>query len=251
MNDGKWGSYLQRFHGERPGITEAVLGKATHGDTNPYEWAVEALDGRGPVLDLACGSAPLGQLIPDLLCIGIDSSRAELGVAARAGATPLIRASCNDIPLRDDAVDAVVCSMALQVVQPVDRTLDEVARVLRPGGVFVAIVPVPSPLSLRDRVRYTRLFIALRVARLGCPNDHAWASAMSLLRSHELDVVSDESRCFRLDLSGQEACASLVHSFYLPGCSSTRVRAAVNVARRWQGSHTGIPLRRIVAIRRD
>ena len=74
MNDATWGRYLRRFHGERPGITEAVLGKARDGATSPYEWAVQALDASGPVLDLACGSAPLRRLIPDLLCIGMDSS---------------------------------------------------------------------------------------------------------------------------------------------------------------------------------
>ena len=251
MNDATWGSYLRRFHGEQPGITEAVLGKARDGATSPYEWAVQALDASGPVLDLACGSASLRRLIPDLLCIGMDSSRAELGVASRAGATPLILASSSDIPLSDRAVAAVVCSMALQVLQPLDRTLDEVARVLRPGGMLVVIVPAGSPLSFRDRVRYARLFIALRVARLGYPNDDALSNTAALLQSHGLDVESDERRRFRLDLSGQEDCESLVQSFYLPGSSSTRARAAVRVARRWQGSHIGIPLRRIVAIRGD
>lgn len=249
MNDVTWGSYLRRFHGERPGITETVLGKARHVDTSPYEWTVQELDRRGPVLDLACGSAPIRRLIPDLLCIGLDSSPAELGVASRAGATPLILGSSSDIPLSDDAVAAVVCSMALQVLQPLDRTLDEVARVLRPGGMFVAIVPVGSPVSFRDRVRYARLFIALRVARLGYPNDDALASPVSLLQSHGLNVLSDERRRFRLELSGQEDCDCFVQSFYLPGRSATRARAAVRVARRWQGSHIGIPLRRIVAIR--
>ena len=205
--------------------------------------------GSGPVLDLACGSAPLRRLIPDLLCIGMDSSRAELGVASSAGATPLILASSSDIPLSDKAVAAVVCSMALRVLQPIDRTLDEVARVLRPGGMLVVIVPAGSPLSFRDRVRYARLIIALRVARLGYPNDDALTSPVSLLQSHGLNVLSDERRRFRLDLSGQEECESFVQSFYLPGRSSTRACAAVRVARRWQGSHIGIPLRRIVAIR--
>lgn len=64
------------------------------------------------------------------------------------------------LPLRDDSVDAVVMSMALMLVPLVD-TLAEVARVLRPGGVFVATVPTGGPLPSRDWLRYARLCLAL------------------------------------------------------------------------------------------
>ena len=136
----------------------------------------------------------------------------------------------------------MVCSMELQVPQPLDRTLDEVARVLRPGGMLVVIALASSSLSFRDRVRYARLFIARRVAQLGYPNDDASTSPVSLLQSHGLNVPSEERRRFRLDLSMQEDCESFVRSLYLPGRSSTRACTAVRVARRWQGSHIGNPV---------
>ncbi len=123
MDDVTWGSYVG-LHGDGRASPRLFRAKRD-GATSPYEWAVQALDASGPVLDLACGSAPLRRLIPDLLCIGMDSSWAELGVASRVAATPLILASSSDIPLSDKAVAAVVCSMALQVLQPLDRTLDE------------------------------------------------------------------------------------------------------------------------------
>lgn len=222
MSDATWGSYLRNFHEERPGITEDILGKACDGDESPYEWAVKAFGTRGPVLDLACGSAPLHWLIPDLLCIGVDSSPAELSVAAREGAMPLILALSSDIPLTDDAVFAVVCSMALQVLEPLDRTLKEVARVLRPGGIFVALLPASSPLSFRDRIRYARLLVALRVARLGYPNDDALTDPVSLLQPHGLDVVSDERRRFRLTSACRKIARPLSNrSTFLPGQRST------------------------------
>ena len=123
VDDVTWGSYVG-LHGDGRASPRLFRAKRD-GATSPYEWAVQALDASGPVLDLACGSAPLRRLIPDLLCIGMDSSWAELGVASRVAATPLILASSSDIPLSDKAVAAVVCSMALQVLQPLDRTLDE------------------------------------------------------------------------------------------------------------------------------
>ncbi|WP_199040862.1 hypothetical protein [Glycomyces salinus] len=40
-----WAGYVGRFHAERPGITERVLGREFDGGRRPYEWLVSALFG--------------------------------------------------------------------------------------------------------------------------------------------------------------------------------------------------------------
>lgn len=250
MYDAVWAGYVQRFHDERAGITEVVLGGARHGDDSPYQWAVQPVGTHGPVVDLACGSAPLHRLITAPLCVGVDSSRAELGLAASAGAGPLVLAAADDVPLTAGVASAVVCSMSLQILQPLDRTLDEVARLLRPGGVFVALIPASGPLSLRDGIRYARMLVALHRRRFGYPNDDAIASPVPLFGAHGLDVVSDERRRFGLAVSAPAVGEAFVRSLYLPGGSRARSEAAARVARRWLGHELGIPLRRIVATRR-
>jgi hypothetical protein len=56
-----WDRYVRGFHGQRAGITEAVLGRTRAEDgTDPYTWLAEPIGhDSGVVVDLACGSAPL------------------------------------------------------------------------------------------------------------------------------------------------------------------------------------------------
>lgn len=59
-DDDGWDGYLAAFHAERPGITEAVLGRARSDDGgDPYDWLTDALPDQGVVVDIACGSGPL------------------------------------------------------------------------------------------------------------------------------------------------------------------------------------------------
>ena len=244
-----WADYLRQFHDTRAGITDVVIGGARHRGISPYQWAVQALGDRNPVVDMACGSAPLHRLITSAVCIGVDSSPAELRLAARSGAGPLLLADSGHIPMAAGSAAAVVCSMSLQILHPLERSLAEAARLLRPGGIFVALLPADRPLSLRDRYRYARLLVALRRRRLGYPNDRALADAVPLFHAHGLEIVHDERRRFGLDTA--TVGDAFVRSLYLPGGSPGRLEAAGRLARGWAGHQLGIPVRRIVATRRS
>lgn len=84
------------------------------------------------MLDLACGSAPTGDVLPAAQYVGRDLSCAELRLAAARGLS-VAQADAARLPVADAGVDAVVCSMALQLL-PLQPALAEVRRVLRPGG---------------------------------------------------------------------------------------------------------------------
>jgi len=103
------------------------------------------------ILDLACGA---GANMPGLLAaldrsgwlVGIDDSPGMLAQAQRRlvrhSAPPrvsLLRSDAAWLPFADNAFDRVICTYALRVIPHYQRALDEVRRVLKPGGVFVVL----------------------------------------------------------------------------------------------------------------
>ncbi len=240
-----WDGYVQHFHEERAGITERVLRRCLADGQSPYEWCAEALKDGGPVLDLACGNGPMADHTSRWF--GTDRSSAELRAARSVERGPLVRADAGALPMRSAAVARAVCSMSLQVVEPLGTVLGELARVLAPGGQVVALVPAGGPLGWRDALPYGRLQVALRT-RIRYPNDPqlapgALAAALELV---QLRIVTDERRAFGLSLRSVEDVATLVTSLYLPDVDPLRVAAARRSLAGRIGTDLAVPLRRLV-----
>jgi len=148
--------HLKALHEEAAGFTEACASACVdrHG-RNSYAWISEAVTPPpgGSVLDLACGSGVLLELCraryeASVALTGLDVSAAELRLAHE-------RLTDAEITLHegvaqsldfaaDDSFDAVLCHWALTLMDPLEPVLAEIARVLRPGGVFSAIVDGPG-----------------------------------------------------------------------------------------------------------
>jgi SAM-dependent methyltransferase len=85
------------------------------------------------VLDVFCGSRPYEDLLPDgSRCIGFDIDN-HYGVADVVGA--------DFLPFEDASFDLVLCTEAFQYVPDPQAGVDELRRVLRPGGAVVIAVP--------------------------------------------------------------------------------------------------------------
>lgn len=96
------------------------------------------------VLELGCGSAPCTGWLQDraAFAVGMDISAGMLGRATRPA--PLVQADALALPFADAAFDIVFTAFgALPFVADLDAALADAARVLRPGGRFVAAVPHP------------------------------------------------------------------------------------------------------------
>lgn len=96
-----WTNYLERFHDQRPGVTEAVFEHApVPGLGSAYDWLISALPARpGRVVDIACGNAPLQpRLTAAENYLGIDVSSAELAHARAQGRGPVVRADARCLP---------------------------------------------------------------------------------------------------------------------------------------------------------
>lgn len=103
------------------------------------------------VLEIGCGSAPCSRwlLREGADVVALDLSGRMLAHAAELNrstglAVPLLQGEAGALPFADASAD-VVCSAfgGLPFVADVEGTLREVARVLRPGGRFVASVNHP------------------------------------------------------------------------------------------------------------
>ena len=86
------------------------------------------------VLDLACGTGRYGIIAHERgaqQVIAIDNSPAML-----AGNSLLLRvqATSEIIPLASNSVDVVLCGLALGHLPGLQPSLDEIARILKPGG---------------------------------------------------------------------------------------------------------------------
>lgn len=68
--------------------------------------------------------------------VGVDPSTAMLAHAHRKGLGGLVCAPAEDLPLGGASADFIVSSYAFHHFVDKERALDEVARVLTPGGVF-------------------------------------------------------------------------------------------------------------------
>ncbi len=90
------------------------------------------------VLDVGCGTgATLARLREaGLEAAGLDLSPAMLSEARGHGA-PLVAGRATELPLAAGRLDGLFCECVLSAVNQPDPMLAEIARVLRPGGLFV------------------------------------------------------------------------------------------------------------------
>ena len=126
------------------------------------------------VLDLGCGGGFMAEALAlrGASVTGVDPSDPALVAARRHAAKVALvidyrQGSGERVPVADGAMDVVVCVDVLEHVEDLERVLDEVGRVLRPGGLF-----------LFDTINRTRLAsfvmitMAERVLRILPPGTH-------------------------------------------------------------------------------
>jgi SAM-dependent methyltransferase len=95
-----------------------------------------ALELRGPVLDVGCGEGRLASLLAGAVrWVGVDSSPAQI---AANPFRPVVRADMRALPFRDGAFAEVAHLWCLYHLDDPVPAIAEAARVLRPGGCYLA-----------------------------------------------------------------------------------------------------------------
>jgi SAM-dependent methyltransferase len=111
------------------------------------------------VVDIGAGSSPYFDYLRGHIAeyIAIDSKNSLPAVETR----PIrqLEGVAEFVPMPDSSADIVVSNQVLEHVLDVDKAVQEVYRVLKPGGTFVGSVPHISPVHLEpyDFRRFTDL----------------------------------------------------------------------------------------------
>jgi ubiquinone/menaquinone biosynthesis C-methylase UbiE len=147
---------------------------------------LERLEGiAGPRLDLSCGPgaftrhlvAAAARAGDEQPVFAVDLSRAMLAQVARLAPAALrVRADAADLPFADAGFGAVVNLAALDLYPDPSRAVAEAARVLRPGGRWIASSFVARPGTSQWSGR-------------GLPSEEgiaAWAAAAGLVQFQAL-----------------------------------------------------------------
>jgi len=128
----------------RPIGGRVLLGMIGPGTAEEHRIALEMLyiSPGDRVLDVGCGPGNFTRDFAraaddDGLVIGIDASQTMLAAAVEAGGTAnlaYVRGDACALPFGDETFDAVCCFAALYLIEEPMTALDEIVRVLAPGG---------------------------------------------------------------------------------------------------------------------
>lgn len=127
-------------------------------------WISERIGDEKKVLDVGCGAGLLSNELArrghDVT--GIDLAEPALEVAAsrdRTGRVRWVAGDAADLPFSTGAFD-VVCAMdVLEHVEDPSRVVGEIARVLRPGGLFFFHTLDRTPLSWLVAIKGVEIFV--------------------------------------------------------------------------------------------
>ena len=184
--------------------------------------------------------------------VGLDLSAEELRLAAERGPGPWVRADALSLPFADGSVDAVTSSIGLVVVQPLDRVIAEISRVLRPGGVLAAIAPALRPLAPRDLRVLSRINARLRT-KPQFPGPVELAGFARTLLAHGMRRVEDARERYRFTVASRADAELMLSALYLPQTRQSRIEAATELledrVKRRGPVEVAIPMRRLVAIK--
>jgi SAM-dependent methyltransferase len=103
--------------------------------------AVAHAAGCARVLDVGCGEGQLTRAMPNT-GVGIDPVWEQLSVARARGGV-YARAAAGALPFEDGVFDAVLACLVFEHIDDAGGAIDEVGRVLRPGGRFLFFLNHP------------------------------------------------------------------------------------------------------------
>lgn len=158
------------------------------------------------VLEIGCGTgefaARLVDAFPETRVTAVDTSPRMVELASMRGLAARV-ADVQELPFADESFDVVAALWVLYHVRDLERGLDEIRRVLRPGGTLVAITNGEGHLA------------DLRREAGGEPLETSFSTqnGEDLLRRHHFPDVHAEEFATRAFFSDRDAAQAYLESF--------------------------------------
>ncbi len=127
------------------------------------EVILRGLRGSGRGLDLGCGDGSFASVLfpaaPNLRWTGVELDEVDAELARRSGQyEDILLTRGEDMPFEDGEFDVVFSNCVLEHIEGLDRVLERVGRILKPGGHFIFTVPSED---FYDAIGIPRLLRAL------------------------------------------------------------------------------------------
>jgi SAM-dependent methyltransferase len=120
----------------------------------PLQWELEQVQPYidGKLLNAGCGNRDISEIVKGFGAKEVVNYDIESTIPGA------IIGSLVETPFETDSFDCIICNAVLEHVPAIDKVMSELARVLKPGGHFIAGVPYLQPYHLNptDFRRYTR-----------------------------------------------------------------------------------------------
>jgi 2-polyprenyl-6-hydroxyphenyl methylase/3-demethylubiquinone-9 3-methyltransferase len=168
------------------------------------------------ILDLGCGGGYLPEELTRLFSqvYGVDASRNSLAVAHEHACHTDLQISyrvarAESLPFAEASFDVVTCCDVLEHVDDLDRTLAEVARVLKPGGIFIY-----DTINRTFMTWLSVIFVAQEFppTRFFPVKTHDWRM---FIRPEELKTVLIRHGIINHDVKGMSSAVNPLHHFWL------------------------------------
>jgi ubiquinone/menaquinone biosynthesis C-methylase UbiE len=175
---------VQRSPGLYKRFFAYMMARSTGTSDDTVARRVRALlrDLHGDVLEIGAGTAPnLASYAPDVRWLAVEPNRAMFQYARREAERlglqiEMHEGQSEDLPVEDESMDAVVSTHVMCSVVDPEQTIDEILRVLKPGGRFVFVEHVAAPAGTRLRRVQSFIRPAWQLWGDGChPDRETWA----------------------------------------------------------------------------
>lgn len=133
---------------------------------------------RGRLLDVGCGSKPYQRIFEAHVdeYVGLELAESFERTAAAASGAPDVLYDGKRMPFDDESFDTILCIQVLEHTPEPQALLNEVARVLRRGGMLVLSAPFAFRLHElpHDYFRYTPFGLEAMCRRAGLTIEDTW-----------------------------------------------------------------------------
>ena len=154
-------------------------------------------------LDLCCGTGDISFALAKsgAETIGLDFSAQMLAVAQRRFENPKLKTQnlkfqqgdAQQLPFPDNSFDAVTVGYGLRNLSNLDRGLDEMVRVAKPGGRIVILDFGKPPNALWRKIYFTHLRCSVPlIGLLFCGNAQAYAYILESLKHYPAQLAVAE-----------------------------------------------------------